>query len=98
VAVARENGTIQIHDLPRNTAVVLSNLPSVRRLAFSADGSRLAAALGNNSVRLWARNGEAWSEVLTLPADGSAGLAFSDEGKALATAAPRQVVVWGVVE
>jgi hypothetical protein len=36
-------------------------------------------------------------ELLSLPAPARAGLAFSDTGKALATAGPRKVAIWGTL-
>src|SRR5262249_26395424 len=107
VAVANTAGTVTIYELggygTQADGVKLTDLPrSATRLAFSHDGMRLAAALNDGSVRVWALAGGVWIEVLSglMPAgpESPTGLAFSSDGKALAIAGRRKVVVYGLIE
>jgi serine/threonine protein kinase len=107
VALSDVSGTITIHEPGTfgiaTDQVKLAELPRLAtRLAFSSDGTRLAAALSDGSVRVWALAGGVWVEVLSglTPALSSApvGLAFSSDGKALAVGGGRKVVVYGTVE
>lgn len=104
-AVGRSDESITInYDFASGGEEVrLTNLGQTpRRLAFSPDGTRLAAAFADGQVRVWAYAGGVWVEVLaplTLRGpETPIALAFSSNGKALAVGGGRKVIVWGVVE
>jgi WD40 repeat protein len=64
--------------------------------AFSPDGQILAASTGDNVI-LWETQG--WKELASLPASSPTGLAFSPDGRILATYIHSGAVqLWGVVE
>jgi serine/threonine protein kinase len=98
IAIARADGKVYLEDdLRGRLAFEIGPLPgTVKRLAFSPDGARLAGACSDGSVRIWAFVGD--SAVLLLEIKGAAanGLAFSPSGKGLAGAADKEVRLWGV--
>jgi WD40 repeat protein len=63
------------------------------KVKFSPDNKTIAAAVGNNSVKLWSQDSK---ELATLKLNGSiATLSFSPDGKILAVAtADNKVAVW----
>lgn len=97
LAIGRQDRTVTLHG-PGNPAAIprlgpLAGVPV--RLAFSPDGERLAVACDDRRVLLFGSVGSAWAELLTLPADGTLGLAFSGSGQSLLTAGPGGVTLWG---
>jgi WD40 repeat protein len=62
----------------------LAHTGSVIRLAFSADGTRLASASSNREVKLWAAAGMREERNLAGQSDWVQSLAFSPDGRALA--------------
>lgn len=87
LAIARSDGSVRLHHATLATEITqLRGLPgTVRHLAFSSDGTRLAAACAGGTVRLWAR-GDGWVELLDLNVDATVGLAFSADGRCLLAA------------
>jgi WD40 repeat protein len=58
---------------------------AVESLAFRADGQLLATGSKDNSVRLWRRQADSFSELITLSAPGPVTwLSFTPDGKSLA--------------
>ena len=103
VAVASSGRTVTLYDRPHVHpglhAFLLGPLPQrVVRLAFNANGTRLAGACDDGTIHVWGFVGGATAEVLTLPGGGTHGLAFSPSGKGLATASQQEVTVWGTEE
>lgn len=67
----------------------------VRSLSFSADGSVLASASWDETVRLW--DVETGQQLATLDVRGPASVRFSPDGTLLATAGFRDVTrLWGI--
>jgi serine/threonine protein kinase len=98
VAVARSDNTVQLHNLSggREEAGIGPLPKPVRRLAFSADGRRLAGACEDGTIRVWAFTaGGIAVQLLVLDGNGDGGLAFSPSGKALAAGGAQDVTVWG---
>jgi WD40 repeat protein len=103
LAVATEDKHVRIYDQER--ASVRETLGPFRndgrnearplRLAFSPDGNRLAIALDNGTVELYAFDGAKWKPIYTLSASAPNGLSFSASGESLLTAGTRDVVIWG---
>jgi hypothetical protein len=81
----------------RNTHLFeLGPLPQpVRKLAFSPDGSRLAASCADGSIHVWAIVGERAVEMPPLAAIATAGLAFSPTGRTLAAAGTDDMLILG---
>ncbi len=97
LAVAQTDNTVRIWNATtRREEHRLEAGALVERLAFSADGARLGAALSNDKVRVWGWGGVSWEETGTLNASGRAGLAFSGNSL-LATANDKAVRVWGSI-
>jgi WD40 repeat protein len=62
--------------------------------AFSPDGQLLAASFGDRVI-LWETQG--WTQLVTLPAAGRSGVAFSPDGRLLVTFTQKgPVQLWGV--
>jgi WD40 repeat protein len=100
LATASQDATVKIWDTA--TGGLLRTLPGAARvgfwgLAFSPDGTRLAAS-DQFTVRVWdAASGVNLVTIKTLPEAGtpfSSNLAFSADGKALACGSLRTVNVW----
>jgi hypothetical protein len=103
LAVAGSNNRVQLRDLRTGSAaggwptpLVVNVASRVRRLAFNADGTRLAGACEDGTIHVWAIVSDLVTEMLVLKATGTSGLAFSPSGKALAAAGAAEVVVFGV--
>jgi formylglycine-generating enzyme required for sulfatase activity/tRNA A-37 threonylcarbamoyl transferase component Bud32/LysM repeat protein len=93
IAIAGYN--IVIYDA--HTFNTLLELPTgaTSNVAFSLDGKLLAWSVSGGGVHLW--DTATWSELRTLPgSDPSDSLAFSPDGKWLATATGQTVKLWDV--
>jgi WD40 repeat protein len=70
---------------------------SVRGVAFSPDGSKLASASDDRTVRVWNVDSRKVEQTLEGHSDFVVGVAFSPDGRKLASAsADRTVRVWNV--
>jgi WD40 repeat protein len=68
----------------------------VSHLAFSRDGERLAGSVADGTVKVWdVDSGEEMVSLDGFGPDGAAGLAFSPDGRSLAIAKDKGVIVWG---
>lgn len=94
-----EGGTIRLHDMKTGrVGHSLSVRMAVDSAAFSHDSKFLATANGDGSARIW--NVTTGETVRVIPAGvstatGSQGVAFSPDGKILATAS-RKIRLWKV--
>jgi hypothetical protein len=100
LAVAHADNTVQVYppELPGQAPVPEASMSppgAVRGLALSPDGRRLALALADGTVRIWAPGGGDWVELLRIPTNGTAGLLFTPSGRGLATAGGKDVRFWG---
>lgn len=66
---------------------------TLQSLSFSSDGSQLAQAVGENTIRLWSATDGKWLE--DVPAmDGIQSLAFSSGNKILTVGKAKNMLVW----
>jgi WD40 repeat protein len=81
----RESRVVQLWDVTTNREVaVLRNPGEMPFVSFAADGKRLVSA-GPAAVRIWDLAGAAEKQTLSGHSDGVSGLAFSPNGKLLAS-------------
>jgi WD40 repeat protein len=104
-SVGKEDNTgrVRVWDMQtgQGIASIRGHAGTVRRVAFSADGKRLASGSGDKTVKVW--DATTGHELLTLRGhDGSVfGVDFSPDGRRLASASgrtsqPGEVTVWDV--
>jgi WD40 repeat protein len=92
------DGTVQLWDTADPTSRrALSDVdPIVYDVAFSPDGTTLAAASWDGNVRLWDVASGRKLAVLSTGADRANAVAFSPDGRTLATADSGAVQLWDV--
>ena len=96
-AVAAESGIVGLYDVahPQSRQRLHGHLHSVYGVAFSPDGSRLAATGdGDEAVKLW--DVRTHQELLTLSAPGTflSGVEWTDDGTTLIVGSERNVGTW----
>jgi WD40 repeat protein len=99
LASADAQGNLQIRQLNARAAPILvTNLSSGRisSVAFSPDGSRLAHTTARGGIWVWAT--EHWHCLALLPHPAATHLAFSPDGRLLATANGTDVRLWAMDE
>jgi hypothetical protein len=76
--------------------IELGPLPQpVRKVAFSPDGTRLAASCDGGTIYVWALIGDLAIKLPSIAANGTNGLAFSPSGRTLAAATTDEIVILG---
>jgi hypothetical protein len=88
LAVGRLDGSVEVLGLPEGRLLWSQPTPALRMLAFSPDGSLLAAASDRDTVRFWdARTGQVRGALRAEKHEIKC-LGFSPDGKRLATGGP----------
>src|SRR5262249_35501290 len=82
-----------VWDVSRGREVVTWNAPS-NIYVWSPDGRRLAGLWSDGPIRIW--DTTTWQELLPLRGTHADFLAFSPDGKQLATASAKGIKIWEV--
>jgi WD40 repeat protein/predicted Ser/Thr protein kinase len=83
---ATAEGTVKIWDLAAKALKRELTPPRVMALAFSPDGAALATASDDKSIRVWDPATGKQTGTLAAPLMGATGIAFSADGRSVATA------------
>ncbi|MFO0879562.1 MAG: WD40 repeat domain-containing serine/threonine protein kinase, partial [Gemmataceae bacterium] len=99
VAVARSDDSLRFHALTNGQETFrIDNVGgSILQLAFSPDGSRLAAACRGGVVKILARSGAGYQELLEASVPGVEWVAFNASGKTVAAIKGNQIAFLGAV-
>jgi WD40 repeat protein len=93
---ADAGGTVKVRDAEGRVLTMLQgHTKAVNQLAFSPDGKRLATPSLDGTCKVW--NTDTWKEIRSLPATNGktfAAVAWSRDGKLLATGDDEEVIVW----
>jgi len=102
--VAAKDGTLKVADVaqPSRATVLPGQVPKAAVMSFSPDGHTLAVAVDSTTLMLWDVTDRARPVLLAKLSGASFGtaVAFSPDGRTLATAGPdeRTVTLWNVAD
>jgi WD40 repeat protein/serine/threonine protein kinase/tetratricopeptide (TPR) repeat protein len=95
LATVAEGSTLKFWDVTTGGERADLHVNELLHVAFAPDGDTLAASGADGAVKLWSRGDAGWQERMTIKVDAWAPpIAFSGNGKTLATVAGNSVKLW----